>query len=308
MNPGNRRAIVAALFANSGIAVLKFIGWSFTGAASLLAEAVHSVADTANQALLLWGNAAAKKPPTADHAFGHGRERYFWAFVVSMVIFSLGGLFALYEGTLKLFSPHGLREPTWAIGILLTGIVFEGLSLRTAVQVARQSKGSESWWAYIRRTKNPELPVVLLEDLGALAGLALALMGIGLSIWTGNPRFDALGSVAIGVLLVGIASLLAIEMKSLLIGESAGPETESLIRSETLRHPAVRQLIQLRTQHIGPDDILVGAKVEFDSDLSFRDLSAVINEVEASIRKAVPFSALIYIEPAVDPDPPDGDS
>ena len=308
MNPGNRRAIVAALFANSGISVLKFIGWSFTGAASLLAEAVHSVADTANQALLLWGNAAAKKAPTPDHAFGHGRERYFWAFVVAMVIFSLGGLFALYEGTLKLFSPHALRDPAWAIGILLTGIVFEGLSLRTAVQVARQSKGAESWWAYIRKTKNPELPVVLLEDLGALAGLVLALVGIGLSIWTGNPRFDALGSVAIGVLLVGIASLLAIEMKSLLIGESAGPETESLIRSETLRHPAVRRLIQLRTQHIGPDDVLVGAKVEFDSQLSFRDLSAVINELEASIREAVPYSALIYIEPAVDPNPPDGNS
>jgi divalent metal cation (Fe/Co/Zn/Cd) transporter len=150
--------------------------------------------------------------------------------------------------------------------------------------------------------------VVLLEDLGALAGLVLALVGIGLSIWTGNPRFDALGSVAIGVLLVGIASLLAIEMKSLLIGESAGPETESLIRSETLRHPAVRRLIQLRTQHIGPDDVLVGAKVEFDSQLSFRDLSAVINELEASIREAVPYSALIYIEPAVDPNPPDGNS
>jgi cation diffusion facilitator family transporter len=279
--------------------VLKFIGWFFTGAASMLAEAVHSVADAANQALLLWGNAAAKKAPTPDHAFGHGRERYFWAFVVSMVIFSLGGLFALYEGTLKLFSPHALHEPSWAIGILLAGIVFEGLSLRTAVQEARRSKRSESWWAYIRRTKNPELPVVLLEDIGALAGLVFALLGIGLSIWTGNPRFDALGSVAIGVLLVAIASLLAIEMKSLLIGESAGPETEDLIRSETLRHPAVRHLIQLRTQHIGPDDILVGAKVEFDSAMSFGDLSAAINELEASIRQAVPYSALIYIEPAV---------
>ncbi|HIF97109.1 MAG TPA: cation transporter [Myxococcales bacterium] len=299
MNPGNRRAIFAALLANSGIAVLKFAGWTFTGATSLLAEAVHSVADTVNQALLLWGNTAAQRAPTPNHAFGYGRERYFWAFVVSLVIFTLGGLFALYEGVAKLISPHPLNEPIWAVGILLVGIVFEGLSLRTAVQEARRSKLQESWWSYIRRTKNPELPVILLEDLGALVGLSFALAGVSLSIWTDTPRYDALGSIGIGILLVGIAGLLAREMKSLLIGESATPEDEALIRSVAVRHPSVHQLIHLRTQHIGPDEVLIGAKIEFDGRLDFREISAVIDALEESIREALPFSALIYIEPAV---------
>jgi len=299
MDPGNRRAILAALLANSGIAVLKFAGWAFTGAASLLAEAVHSVADAANQALLLWGNTAARRSPTPDHAFGYGRERYFWAFVVSLVIFALGGLFALYEGVDKLINPHPLNEPIWAVGILLVGIVFEGLSLRTAIRVARRSKGQLGWWSYIRLTKNPELPVILLEDLGALLGLFFALAGVSLSIWTGTPRFDALGSIGIGILLVGIAALLAREMKSLLIGESASPEHEDLIRSATSRHASVHQLIHLRTQHIGPDEVLIGAKIEFDGQLDFREVSRAINELEKAIRAALPFAAWIYIEPAV---------
>ncbi len=299
MKPGNRRAILAALFANSGIAVLKFVGWSFTGAASLLAEAVHSVADTSNQGLLLWGNAAARRAPTPAHAFGYGRERYFWAFVVALVIFSLGGCFALYEGINKLFHPHDLQNPGWAVAILGIGIVFEGLSLRTAVVEARQSKTQASWWTYIRRTKNPELPVILLEDLGALLGLVLALIGVTASLLTGDPRFDALGSVGIGVLLVIIAGLLSIEMKSLLIGESADPKNEDLIRTSALGHPSVKRLIHLRTQHMGPDQLLIGAKVEFDSELSLPGLSLAIDEVEKSIRNALPFSALIYIEPAV---------
>jgi cation diffusion facilitator family transporter len=305
MNPGNRRAIVAALLANSGIAVLKFAGWTFTGAASLLAEAVHSVADSANQALLLWGNAAARRAPTPDHSFGYGRERYFWAFVVSLVIFSLGGLFALYQGAEKLIRPHPLNEPIWAVGILLVGIVFEGLSLRTAIQEARRSKLQQSWWNYIRRTKNPELPVILLEDLGALVGLFFALAGVSLSMWTGTPRFDALGSIGIGILLVVIAALLAREMKSLLIGESANPENETLIRSVAGLHPSVRQLIHLRTQHIGPDELLIGAQIEFDGRMDFRQVSTAINELEEAIREALPFSALIYIEPAVSDSHPD---
>jgi len=299
MNPGNRRAIIAALLANSGIAVLKFVGWSFTGAASLLAEAVHSVADSSNQGLLLWGNAAAKRSPTPSHPFGYGRERYFWSFVVALVIFSLGGLFALYEGINKLIHPHELTEPKWAIGILLLGIIFEGLSLRTAIQEARKSKAQQSWWTYIRRTKNPELPVILLEDLGALLGLILALIGISLAAWTGEPRFDALGSASIGVLLVAIAVILAVEMKSLLIGEATNPEHRSAIESATSRHPSVRRVIHLRTQHIGPDRILIGTKVEFDPDLSFAALSAVINEIEATIQDAVPFETMIYIEPGI---------
>jgi divalent metal cation (Fe/Co/Zn/Cd) transporter len=232
--------------------------------------------------------------------------------VVALVLFSLGGLFALYQGIEKLLHPHELTDPAWAIGILAAGIVFEGLSLRTAIRAARQSKGQRSWWAYIRRTKNPELPVILLEDLGALLGLAMALVGVSLAAWTGDPRFDALGSASIGLLLAGIAAVLAVEMKSLLIGESANPENERLIRSSALGHGSVRRVIHLRTQHIGPDRILVGAKMEFDPDLSFRALAAVIDEIEESIRNALPFAAVIYIEPAVyvpaDAQPPDPES
>jgi cation diffusion facilitator family transporter len=299
MDPGNRRAIIAAFIANAGIAVLKFVGWGVTGAASLLAEAVHSVADTSNQGLLIWGNNASRRAPTPEHSFGYGRERYFWAFVVSLVIFSLGGLFALSQGIEKLIHPHTLTQPAWALGILATGILFEGLSLRTAVNAARQKKTESSWWKYIRNTKNPELPVILLEDVGALLGLVLALVGVGLSAWTGNPRFDAVGSVGIGVLLMVIAGLLASEMKSLLIGESAHPKNEELIRSATVAHESVRRLIHLRTQHIAPDQILVGAKIEFDASSSFDQIAEDINSIEESIREALPFSAMIYIEPAV---------
>ena len=308
MDPGNRRAILAALLANSGIALLKFIGWGFTGAASLLAEAVHSVADTSNQALLLWGNNASRRAPTPAHSFGHGRERYFWAFVVSLVIFSLGGLFALYEGIAKLIEPHALSQPGWALGILTVGIVFEGLSLRTAIVAARSSKADSNWWTYIRKTKNPELPVILLEDLGALFGLVLAFLGVGLSTWTGNPSFDAMGSVAIGVLLVVIAALLATEMKSLLIGESANPENEDLIRSTVSAHPSVRALLHLRTQHIGPDEILVGAKVQFASALNFEQIARDIDAIQTSIREALPFSAMIYIEPDLHAEAPSAPS
>lgn len=299
MNPGNRRAVLAAMLANAGIAVAKFVGWLVTGAASMLAESVHSVADTSNQALLLWGSAAAARAPTPSHAFGYGRERYFWAFVVALVIFALGGLFAIYEGTSKLLHPHALTDPLVAISILVFGIGLEGYSFRTAVIEARRVKGDVSWWTFIQRSKSPELPVVLLEDLGALIGLALALLGVLLSAWTGDPRFDALGSVAIGVLLVLIAGVLAVEMKSLLIGESAAPRYAKAIHSASVTHPSVRRVIHLRTQHIGPDELLVAAKVEFDPSLSFEELTDEIDAVEARIRAALPFTATIYLEPDV---------
>ncbi|MFP6622589.1 MAG: cation transporter, partial [Myxococcota bacterium] len=217
MQPGNRRAILAALAANLGIAVAKFVGWAMTGAASMLAEAVHSVADSGNQALLLWGNASAQRPPTDAHPFGFARERYFWAFVVSLVIFTLGALFAIYQGISKLIHPHEVTSPLVAVTILAAGIVMEGFSFRTAVVEAAKQKKQLGWWAFIRETKSPELPVVLMEDLGALVGLVVALAGIGLASLTGDPRFDAAGSIVIGVLLGVIATVLAVEMRSLLI-------------------------------------------------------------------------------------------
>jgi cation diffusion facilitator family transporter len=298
MQSGNRKAVIAALLANLGIALMKFIAWGVTGAASLLAEAVHSVADTSNQGLLLWGHSAARRAPTETHPFGHGRERYFWSFVVALVIFSMGSLFAIYEGIEKVQHPHELTDPSWAIAVLLIGVVLEGFSFRTAIVEARKTKTS-SWWTFIRQSKEPEITVVLLEDLGALAGLLIALAGIALALFTGDARFDALGSIAIGVLLGVIAVILAIEMKSLLIGESASAPNQQVIEDVALAHPSVRKIIHLRTQHIGPDQLLIGTKLEFEPDLSFRRLCDVIDELEAAIRERTMPSAFIYIEPDI---------
>jgi cation diffusion facilitator family transporter len=298
MQDGSRKAVLAALFANLGIAVAKAVGWLMTGAASMLAESVHSLADSANQALLLWGGAASRRAPTERHPFGFGQERYFWSFVVALVIFSLGGAFALYEGIQKLRHPHELSSLGWAVGILLFAIVLEAFSFRTAIRASLPHKGERSWWRFIRETRSPELPVVLLEDLGALLGLVLALVGVGLAALTGDPRFDALGSVAIGALLVSIAAVLASEMKALLIGEAAEPDQVAAIRS-ALQEADVARVIHLRTLHVGPDQILVAAKLEFPVDMSFSELAGAIDRAEERVRRAVPRVHLIFLEPDV---------
>ncbi|MFP6630046.1 MAG: cation diffusion facilitator family transporter [Myxococcota bacterium] len=299
MQPGNRRAILAALAANIGIAVAKFVGWAMTGAASMLAEAVHSLADSGNQALLLWGGASAERPATEEHPFGFARERYFWAFVVSLVIFSLGSLFAIYEGVSKLLHPHELTSPMVAVAILVAGIGMEGVSFRTAVVEATKQKKQLGWWAFIRQTKSPELPVILLEDLGALLGLVVALMGIGLASLTGDPRFDALGSITIGVLLGVIAALLATEMRSLLIGEAATIEDREAIRQSLSQTPSVERVIHMRTQHFGPDQLLVALKVQFEADLTTEGIVDGINDAERRIRERVPAAKLVFIEPDI---------
>ena len=297
MDTGSHKAVFAAMLANAGIAAAKFVGFFFTGATSMLAEAVHSVADTGNQLLLLWGNAAARRDATATHAFGYGRERYFWSFVVALVIFSLGGLFAVYEGVTKFFHPHPLTQIWWAIGILGVSVVLEAFSFRTAIGEALLQKGAVSWWSFVRDTKNPELPVVLMEDFGALIGLVLALLGVGMTAITGDARFDALGSVAIGVLLVSIGVGLSIKMKALLIGESATQDNERAIRSAIADSPEVRRLIHMRTQHIGPEEILLGAKLEFDPGYTLNQLADAIDAVEARIRQRVPATTIIFLEP-----------
>jgi cation diffusion facilitator family transporter len=296
MQEGSRKAIAAAFFANLGIAIAKFGGFAITGAASLLAEALHSVADTGNQALLFLGGRRARRRPTAEHPFGYGRERYFWAFVVALMLFSLGALFAIVEGVDKLVHPHELESIAIALAVLGVAIVLEAFSFRTAAVEATRVKGDESWWHFIRRSKSPELPVVLLEDTGALLGLLLAFAGVSLAEVTGNPRWDALGSVGIGILLGVIAIVLAAEMKSLLIGESAAPHVEGAIRAAIADAPEVRRIIHLRTLHLGPDELLVAAKVEFDSP-SVPDLAGAIDAVEARIRAAVPIARVIYVEP-----------
>ncbi|MEA2614806.1 MAG: hypothetical protein QOE72_589 [Chloroflexota bacterium] len=297
MQDGSRRAIVAAFLSNVAIAIAKLAGFLVTGAASMLAEAVHSFADTTNQGLLLLGGARSRRPADDEHPFGHGRERYFWAFVVAMVIFSVGSLFALYEGVEKLRAPHPPESVPVAVAILLVAIVFESISLRTAVHESRASRAGLSWPAFIRRSKHPELPVVVLEDSGALVGLVLALAGVGLSAITGRPQFDAIGSIAIGVLLAVIAVVLMVEMKSLLIGEGASPAMVARIRAAMEGDESVRRLIHMRTEHLGPDELLVGAKLELDRRLDFDGVAAAINRIEDAVRASVPEVRVMYLEP-----------
>ncbi|MCH7902098.1 MAG: cation transporter [Acidobacteria bacterium] len=300
---------MAALFANLGIAIAKFVGYLVTGSSSMLAETIHSVADTTNQGLLLLGGYKSRKEATPEHPFGYGRERYFWAFVVSLVLFSLGGVFAIFEGFSKL-GEHGhvIENVGWAIGILMLGLVLEGYSFRTAVKESSTLKGESGWWHFIRHSRNPELPVVLLEDFGALIGLVLALIGIGLATITGDARWDAYGTIAIGVLLVAIALVLVVEMKSLLIGESARePMRRSIVDAIEGTDHVVR-VLHMRTQHLGPEELLVAAKVEFDERLDSENLTEVIDRAEANVRAVVPIARMIYIEPDFhDPEHPDLD-
>jgi cation diffusion facilitator family transporter len=296
---GSRRAIAAAFVANLGIAIAKFVAFLITGAASMLAEAVHSLADTGNQGLLILGTARAKRGATHEHPFGFGRERYFWAFVAALVLFSLGSIFAIHEGIDKLRHPHELVSPAVAIGILALAIALESWSFRTAIVAAQPVRGSKSWWSFIRRSKSPELPVVLLEDLGALLGLVIALVGVSLSAVFDDPRFDAIGSIAIGALLGVIAIVLAIEMKSLLIGESAAKEIQGAIRTTIEGSPSVRKLIHMRTLHLGPDELLVAVKVEFDAGLDIPGLASAIDDLESAIRQQTPTARVIYVEPDV---------
>ena len=299
MTDGSRRAIIAAFLANLGIALAKLVAYFFTGAASMLAESVHSLADTGNQALLLLGSSRATRTPTAEHPFGFGRERYFWAFVVALVLFSMGSLFAIVEGVEKLIHPHELSSVGWALGVLGIAIGLEAFSLRTALHEANAVRGRHTWWRFIRHAKMPELPVVLLEDVGALLGLVFAACGVGLALATGNPRWDALGSVAIGLLLGVIAFILAVEMKSLLIGEAAAPETADVIRTTLAAGEGVTHVVHLRTLHLGPDDLLVAAKLAFAPDLPLRRVADATDAIEAAVRARVPAARLIFIEPDV---------
>lgn len=300
MQDGSKKAIIAAFLANSAIALAKFVGFLLTGAASMLAEAVHSSADAGNQGLLYLGGTRARKTATPEHPFGYGRERYFWSFVVALVLFTLGGLFALYEGIEKLRHPHEIESATVAFIILTIAIIVEAFSFRTAIKESKHIKGDASWWQFVRHSKSPELPVVLLEDLGAQVGLIFAMIGLGVAEITGNPRWDAVGSISIGLLLVVIAIILVIEMKGLLIGESASPAMIAGIHQAMESTDRVQKVIHVKTLHIGPDELLVGAKLSFDGGLELPALAEAINEVEHRVRAAVPAARVIYIEPDIE--------
>jgi cation diffusion facilitator family transporter len=291
------RAVIAALLANLGIAAAKLVGFLLTGASSMLAEAFHSVADSGNQAMLIAGGRVAERGPDRQHPFGHGRVRYFAAFLVAVVLFTLGSLFSLYEGYEKLRHPHELESTEIAIAILVVALVLEGLSLRTAVREADPLRGRQSWWSFIRTTKKPELAVVLLEDAAAEVGLAFALVGVGLAAVTGDPLWDALGTLAIGALLAVVAVVLGIEMYSLLVGEAASPEQQAEIREAILSTGGVARLVQLRTMHLGPEEVLVVGGLELDRELSADDAARVIDQAQARIREILPSARVIYLEP-----------
>ncbi|MGH3576925.1 MAG: cation diffusion facilitator family transporter [Mycobacterium sp.] len=294
------RAVLAALAANAGIAVAKFIGYLVTGSSSMLAESVHSVADTSNQVLLLFGQRAARREADALHPFGYGRSRYFWSFIVALVLFTLGSVFALYEGFHKIAHFADLHSPVVALVILLVAVTLEAFSFRTAVIESRPLKGNRGWWQFIRTSRNPELPVVLLEDSGALVGLAFALAGVGLTAATGDPVWDGIGTIGIGVLLGVIAIILMVEMHSLLIGEGATGAQAHAIRAALEATEHVDRLIHLRTQYLGPDEMLVAAKVAMGPHVELATVAATIDAAEANIRAAVPAARVIYLEPDLD--------
>jgi cation diffusion facilitator family transporter len=296
---GGTRAIIAALLANLGIAVTKFIAWFFSGSSSMLAEGVHSLADSGNQVLLLIGGRRAKRKADDAHPFGYGRERYVYAFVVSIILFSVGGVFSLYEGIEKITHPHPLTVPWLPIVVLLVAIVLESFSLRTAVKESNHVRGKQSWVAFVRHAKQPELPVVLLEDIAALLGLVFALTGVGLTIITGNPVWDGIGTIAIGLLLVVVAVVLGIETKSLLVGEGASAVDERNILAAFDAHARVERVIHLKTLYLGPDELLVAAKVAVAKATTAGELARAIDEIEAAVRAAVPVARVIYVEPDI---------
>ena len=303
---GGSRAIVAALGANLGIAVIKFVAFAVTGSASMLAEGVHSVVDSGNQGLLLVGGRRSRRAADQDHPFGYGRERFVYAFLVALMLFSAGGLFALYEGVEKIRSPHHLDSPLVAYVVLVVAIGLEGFSLRTAVAESRHHKGDDTWFGFIRHAKVPELPAVLLEDVAALTGLVLALLGVGLAQLTGEPVWDGIGTCAIGGLLLIVAVVLMVETKSLLLGESAAPVQVRAIADALLGDSAtsgVDRVIHLRTMHLGPEELLVGAKLAMPSAAALTDVATAIDAAEVRVRAAVPRARVIYLEPDLDRTP-----
>jgi cation diffusion facilitator family transporter len=297
---GGTKAIVAALAANLGIAAAKFVAFAFTGSASLMAEGVHSLADSGNQVLLMLGGRRSKRSRTRKHPFGYGRERFFYAFVVAVVLFTVGALFSLYEGWHKIHEPHAVEAPVWAFAVLVFGILLEGFSFRTAIKESNTTRGRQGWISYIRTARAPELPVVLLEDFAALIGLVMALVCVALAVVTGNGVWDGVGSLGIGVLLAAVAVVLAIETKSMLIGESAVRDVENTIVAELESVDQVERVIHLRTLHVGPEELLVAAKIAVTHDDTAADVARGIDAAERRIRAAVPMARHIYLEPDLD--------
>jgi cation diffusion facilitator family transporter len=297
---GGTRAILAALAANLGVAATKLVAFLLTRSSSMLAESIHSVADSGNQVLLLIGGRRANRGATPEHPFGYGRQRYVYAFIVSIVLFSVGGLFALYEAWHKWQHPEPIEGWAWApVAVLLVSIGLEAYSFRTAVCESNLTRGTRGWVEFVRTAKAPELPVVLLEDTAALLGLLFAMLGVGMTLVTGEGRWDAAGTALIGLLLVIVAAVLAVEMSSLLIGEAATPEHVAAIKA-ALVGGAVEGVIHMKTLHLGPEELLVAAKIAIGRQISGADVAEAIDEAERRVRAAVPIARVIYLEPDLD--------
>ena len=296
---GSMRAIIAALTANIGIAVTKFVAAGISGSASMFAEGIHSVADSGNQLLLIVGGKRARREATTSHPFGYGRSRYIYAFMVSIVLFSVGGLFSILEGVQKLQEPHEIHAAWLPLTVLGISILLESFSLRTALREAKHVRGNASLSQFIRHAKSPELPVVMLEDMAALAGLVLAFGGVGLTVLTGDGIWDALGTLAIGALLVLVAVILGIETSSLLIGEGASADDTARIRDALTASRGVKSVIHMKTLYLGPDELMLAAKIEVGSESSGQEIAELIDAAEANVRKVVPVTRVIYLEPDI---------
>jgi cation diffusion facilitator family transporter len=301
---GGTKAVVAALLANLGIAVTKFVAFFLTGYSSMLAEAIHSVADSGNQGLLLLGGKRSRREATDEHPFGYGRERYVYSFIVAIVLFSVGGLFALYEAYHKFHEVHAGHSDLgddWKrfvpVLVLAVAIALEGMSFRTAIRETDKVRGDASYVQFIRRAKEPELPVILLEDFAALLGLTFAFLGVTLMLFTGNQYFDVAGTTLIGLLLVLVAIALAVETKSLLLGESASEDAQRAILAALAGTDGVDRVIHLKTMHLGPDELLVAVKIAVTATDSAADVAAAIDRAEVAMRRAVPAASSIYVEP-----------
>jgi len=291
------RTILYALGANLAIAAAKTAAAIATGSSAMLAEAIHSYADSGNQGLLLWGMRQAKRPPSPDYPLGWGKAVFYWSFIVALVLFSLGGLFSLYEGWHKLADPQPVTYPWVAVGILIFGLAAETVSLRACLHEVNKVRGDRTLWRWFRDSRQSELVVILGEDLAALLGLALALIAVLLTVLTGNTAWDALGSMSIGVVLIVVAILVGVEIKALLIGQSADHETEARLREFLQRQPGVEKVFRLLTLQLGTS-LMVAVKVKMQPE-SAAELVAAINRAEAATRAEFPEIQWLFFEPDV---------